>query len=252
MRKLKELQAQLKAGTITKAQYTAEVRKLLDADILDQEAHDEALTFDPDADKPIYTQEEVDAMIVTKSVKLVRKALKDAGIEVDADNKTLLSKVVDLAKIGSGKMEPPKGEEAEALKKAAGKAGTLAADNKQLKLENALLKNVGKHNPVGLNAVVRALSSDYKHLIDIDDESGDVDIKTLERAITKLKVDEPYLFKAEDDNNGGEEGKGGGNTKGFQGKGPGGGSGSDKGLKDQDAKKAKMLEMMGIKQEEKK
>ena len=82
MGKLRKLQEQYLKGEITKAEYEAKVKELLKDEILDQEQVDEALEYDPEHEKPQYSQADVDAMITTKAVRMVRKALKDAGVEI--------------------------------------------------------------------------------------------------------------------------------------------------------------------------
>ena len=93
MGKLRKLQERYLKGELTKAQYEAECKKLLDDEILDQDAYDDALDYDPDYERPKYSQADVDSTVAKKAVKMVRKALKDAGVTVEADDKTLLSKV---------------------------------------------------------------------------------------------------------------------------------------------------------------
>jgi len=95
MGKLRKLQERYLKGELTKAQYEAECKKLLDDEILDQDAYDDALDYDPDYERPKYSQADVDSTVAKKAVKMVRKALKDAGVTVEADDKTLLSKVAE-------------------------------------------------------------------------------------------------------------------------------------------------------------
>lgn len=101
MGKLRKLQERYLKGELTKAQYEAECKKLLDDEILDQDAYDDALDYDPDYERPKYSQADVDSTVAKKAVKMVRKALKDAGVTVEADDKTLLSKVAETIKNGS-------------------------------------------------------------------------------------------------------------------------------------------------------
>jgi hypothetical protein len=106
---------------------------------------------------------------------------------------------------------------------------------------------------------VRALKSDYADLLDIDDESGEIDKKSIEKALKAIKNAEPNLFKKgsgkakdddvddedidididEDENEDDEDNS-------FKGKKPGGGSSTSKKIKDFDKKKAEALEMIGI------
>jgi hypothetical protein len=243
MNKLKELQEKYKKGELTKVQYLAAVAALVDSKDLTQDEADDATDYNPDADKPVYTQADVDGMIARKSTQALRKILKDAGVEIDAANKDLPGKVVELVKIGTGKMKVPEGQEVEQLKAQAAKAGTMAADVKTLRLENALLKTIGKYNPVSASPVIALLKSDYAHLVDyVDETTGEVDLKSVERVVKRLQLDEPTLFKADDQS--GDKGGKGGEGNNFRGKGPGGtGSAGDKG---HDTNKARALEMMGL------
>ena len=52
MGKLRKLQERYLKGELTKAQYEAECKKLLDDEILDQDAYDDALDYDPDYERP--------------------------------------------------------------------------------------------------------------------------------------------------------------------------------------------------------
>lgn len=246
MGKLSKLQAKYLKGEITKTQYEAEVKKLLDEEFLDQEQYDDALDYDPEEEKPQYTQADVDRMIVSKAVKMVRKALKDAGVDglEGIGNKDLLTKVAEMAK-GTGKNDGGQGnkdnQEAEKWKKA---YETAIANSKDLHIENAVLKAAGKYNPINMSQVVRALKLDYMDLVDVDDE-GVVDAKTVDRALRKIHDAEPNLFK-DDEGDGSDEGNGNNAAGGFKGKGPGGGtSGGGKG-DSLDKKKAEALALMGI------
>lgn len=261
MGKLKKLQDKYLKGEITKAVYNTEVKKLLDEEFLDQEQYDLALEYDPEEDKPKFTQSDVDHMVAVKAVKMVRKALKDAGVEVDADNKTLLAKVAEMAKGGTDSKEKgkdngdgknPDAEELTKLRKQVGKFDSLTAKIKDLTVENAVLKASGKYNPINPSQVVRALMSDYMDLVGIDDETGLVDAKALDRAIRKVAESEPNLFKASEGGEGDNGGQGTNNGQGnnFRGKGPGGGTGGDTKTAEFDKKKAQALEMLGIKKPE--
>ena len=249
MGKLRKLQEKYLKGEITKAEYDAQVRQLLTDEIIDQEQVDEALEYDPEHEKPQYSQADVDAMITTKAIRMVRKALKDAGVDIEADNKTLLSKVAETIKTGSNKKDgdDSKGdnkatdEELATLRKQADRAKTLGERVKDLVVENAVLKEAGKYNPVNPVQVVRALRLDYMDGIDYDDETGEVDTKSVSRALKKVHESEPNLFKVTENDDT--------DNNDFKGKGPGGGAGG--GSKDHDAKKAQALEMLGIKKDTK-
>lgn len=148
MGKLRKLQERYLKGELTKAQYEAECKKLLDDEILDQDAYDDALDYDPDYERPKYSQADVDSTVAKKAVKMVRKALKDAGVTVEADDKTLLSKVAETIKNGSsGKGDGEGGSgssidetELSNLKTKAAKVDDLTAQCKKLLIENAVLK----------------------------------------------------------------------------------------------------------------
>lgn len=249
MGKLRKLQEKYLKGEITKAEYDAQVRQLLTDEIIDQEQVDEALEYDPEHEKPQYSQADVDAMITTKAIRMVRKALKDAGVDIEADNKTLLSKVAETLKTGSTKKDGDDGkgdnkatdEELATLRKQADRAKTLGERVKDLVVENAVLKEAGKYNPVNPVQVVRALRLDYMDGIDYDDETGEVDTKSVSRALKKVHESEPNLFKVTENDDT--------DNNDFKGKGPGGGAGG--GSKDHDAKKAQALEMLGIKKDTK-
>ena len=180
MGKLRKLQERYLKGELTKAQYEAECKKLLDDEILDQDAYDDALDYDPDYERPKYSQADVDSTVAKKAVKMVRKALKDAGVTVEADDKTLLSKVAETIKNGSsGKGDGEGGSgssidetELSNLKTKAAKVDDLTAQCKKLLIENAVLKEAGKYNPVNPAQVVRAISADYLDSIEFDEENG--------------------------------------------------------------------------------
>ena len=218
MGKLRKLQERYLKGELTKAQYEAECKKLLDDEILDQDAYDDALDYDPDYERPKYSQADVDSTVAKKAVKMVRKALKDAG-------------------------------ELSNLKTKAAKVDDLTAQCKKLLIENAVLKEAGKYNPVNPAQVVRAISADYLDSIEFDEENGTADAKSIARAIRKVHDAEPNLFKPAGDD--GDDGNGaGGSGNGFRGKGPGGAGSTKNG--ELEAKKAEALEMLGIKKDYKK
>lgn len=247
MGKLRKLQDRYLKGELTKAQYEAEVKKLLDDEILDQDTYDEALEYDPEHEKPQYSQADVDAIVAKRAVRMVKKALKDAGVTVDADDKTLLTKVAEQLK-GGGKQDGNKAdgitdEDLATLRTQADKAKTLSDRVKDLIVENAVLKEAGKYNPVNPTQVVRALRLDYMDAIDYDEDTGEVDVKSVSRALKKVHESEPNLFKAVDDTDPDDKGDS------FKGKGPGGGAGGSG--KEHDAKKAQALAMLGINKDQK-
>lgn len=253
MGKLRKLQEQYLKGEITKAQYEAAVQKLLEDDIIDQDQVDEALEYDPEHERPQYSQAEVDSMIAKRAVRMVRKALKDAGVKLEADDKNLLTEVANAIKNGStGNKEDDKGgngglsdDEVASLRGQAEKVTVLTERIKDLVVENAVLKEAGKYNPVNPAQVVRAIRSDYMDGIDFDDEAGTADAKSVSRVLRKVVESEPNLFNKTDDNDN-EGGQGGA----FRGKGPGGAGGAAG--KGHDAKKAEALAMLGINKDDKK
>ena len=101
MGKLRKLQERYLKGELTKAQYEAELKALLDDETLDQDTYDDAMDYDPDYERPKYSQADVDSTVAKKAVKMVRKALKDAGVTIEADDKNLISKVAETLKAGT-------------------------------------------------------------------------------------------------------------------------------------------------------
>lgn len=262
---LKRLQEKYRAGKLTKAQYDAKVKELLEEGDLTQEEHDKALEFDPKAPEGgelIYSQEDMDRMAVNVARRLIRKEFKAAGIDLDVDNKGLLAHVVGLVKDG-GKGDGNGGsqideKELAQLRKAADKAKVLAEKVKDLGLENAVLRNAnGQYTPVNPVAVVRALR-DYADEIEYD-ENDVPEKRSVDLVLRKLAKVEPYLFKTPEEGNGdddksggaGEGDKGGGN--GFKGKSPGGGAGGGNSANKskEDAALAEMLARAGVKTEKK-
>lgn len=251
---LKKLQEKYKAGKLTKEQYEAKVKELLDDGDLDQAEHDEALTYDPKADtgdKLIYSEEDMQRMAHNVARRTLRQELKKAGVEIDVDNKGLVAAVVQLAKTGKesdGKGATATEQELAQLRKDAAKASALAPKLKDLALENAVLKAAGKHQPHNPAQVVRALT-DYADLIDFDDETGIPDSKSVQAAIGKLAKAEPNLFKTPEGSGAGTE-DGQQQGGGFSGRSPGGAAAGGAGGTGEAAKLAEMqaeaLRRMGI------
>lgn len=231
MHKLKKLQDQYKKGELTKAAYLAAVAELLTGEYIDQEEHDEAAGFNPEDGKAIYTQADVDSFIAKKAVSIVRKALKDKGIDVEGANKDLIGIVVDLAKAGqAGDGGKATDKDLERLKALEGKLPGLEAKVKDLTISNAVIVTAGKYNPYNAAQVVRALRLDYMDLVEIDDETGAVDTKSVERAIARIKAAEPNLFKKgtgshEDEEDNQDDNQDDNLGDEFKGKGPGGAAG---------------------------
>ena len=243
MKDIKTLQAQYKAGKLTKETYLAALKELLESKDISQEEHDGAKDFDPAKEgAAIYTQEDVDGMVTRKALGLVRKALKDAGVTVDVDNKGLLPKVAELAKAGTDQ-KPPTATEQEIveLRKKADKYDAVAGDMKSLTLENVVLRVAGKFNPHNPAQVVRALKADYSAQVEYDDLTGELMAGSVEKAIGRLVKAEPNLFQ----DPAGDGTPGGGTGGSFAGKGPGGGSASTGNPTDMDKKKAEALALMG-------
>lgn len=257
MNKLKKLQKDYQAGKITAEEYKTKLTALLTDEDIDQDQHDEALEFDPEeggeGNKLIYSQADMNAAIMKKARQLVRKELRDAGVDVsEIKPQELLAKVAEMAAAGSGK-EKETDKELLGLRKKAAAYDALEPANKALTIENAVLKAAGKLNPVNPAQVVRALNADYADLLDFDEETGQLDPKSVSKAIKKIAEVEPNLFKTateEEDDDLDEDDKGGGT---FSGKAPGGaGGGATKQTKEAEklaAGKAAALELLGIKQE---
>lgn len=254
MNKLKRLQKQYVEGKLTKAQYEAAVADLLDDEDVTQDEHDDALDFDPegsgDDDKPIYTQADVDGIVVKKARALVKKAARDAGIDVsDMKATEIVAKVAELAAAGVGKAGETD-QEVKELRKKAASHDALVLQTEVVMLENVVLKAAGKYNPVNPMQVVRALNGDYKDLLTYDDETGLVDPKSVAKAIRRITEVEPNLFHTAGDDGEDEEDLQGEKGGEFSGKPPGGaGAGGSKKAKDaekQASQKAAALAMMGI------
>lgn len=253
MNKLKSLQKDYQAGKLTKEQYDAAVADLLSDEDITQEEHDDALEFDPEeggGEKPIYTQSELNAVVVKKARALIKKAAKEAGLDVsEIKPQELLARVAELAVAGTGKA-PETDEELKNLRKKAVAYDQLEPANKALVVENAVLKAAGKLNPVNPNQVVRALNADYAELLEYDEETGQLDPKSVSKAIKRIAEVEPNLFKEPEGGADPDEDLEGGT---FSGKTPGGaGTGASKDKKAADkmaTSKAAALKMMGITQE---
>ena len=251
-KQIKRLQKLLADGKIDQAEYTEQLQELLDDKIVTQEDFDKAKDFKPvnEEDKAIYSQADVDQMIVPKARKMVKKALADAGVDLAGiENKDLLASFGTLALQGQkkGSLSVDEAGLAE-LQKKAKQFDALQPKIKGLTVENAVLKAAGKYNPLNPKQVVRALD-DYSNLLDYDEDDA-LDPKSVDRALKELAKAEPNLFKAaeaggnEDDLEGGS---GGATQQGFHGKTPGGAGTGGSQAKDKAAKlQAQALEMMGL------
>jgi hypothetical protein len=254
MNELKKLQNKYKAGKLTKEQYEAAVKELLNDEELDQEAYDEALEYDPKeeggGENLIYSQEDVNQIVLRKGRSLVKKVLRDAGVDLTGvENKDLMAKLTAIAKtaVEKGNLDANE-QEISDLRAASKKLQSLEANHSQLEVENAVLKAAGKYNPVNPSQVVRALNYDYKDLLEFDDDNQLV-AKSVDKALKRVAEAEPNLFKAIENQEGGAGGTGDDDKGNFSGKGPGGaaagGGGSDKDKK-YAANKSRAMEMLGL------
>lgn len=248
-KQIKRLQKLLTEGKIDAAEYTEQLQELLDDEIIKQEDFDGAKDFEPEDEdsKPIYTQEDFNRQIVIKSRKMVAKALKEAGVNIeDVDPKELLTTFASLAVQGQKKGSlSVNEEEVNSLQKKAKQLDTLQAKVKNLSMENAVLKAAGAYNPLNPKQVVRALG-DYADLLEYDEEDNLV-AKSVDKAIKKLAEAEPNLFHAKADDEEDEDKK-----DGFAGKSPGGtGQGTTKEQQKNAATRDKALALLNIKPENK-
>lgn len=248
MKELKKLQDAYKAGKLTKEQYSKAVKDLLDEEELTQEEYDEAVDYDPkgDDDTAIYSQADVDRIVLRKAQQKVKQILKDAGVDVESvPKKDLFTKLAELAKNGNAgdELTVDQKELADLRTKVKG-LDDLTATNQKLAVENAVLKASGKYQPYNANQVVRALNLDYTDLLEYDDETGTLNQKSVDKALKRIATAEPNLFKTPE----GESGAGGtDNQGGFKGKPPGGaGAGGGNDAEKQAQLKANALAMLGI------
>ncbi|AYP68439.1 hypothetical protein HWB91_gp69 [Bacillus phage vB_BboS-125] len=255
MNELKKLQNAYKAGKLSKEQYQKAVKDLLDEEELTQEEYDDAVDFDPkgDDDTAIYSQADVDRIVLRKAQQKVKQILKDAGVDVDSiPKKDLFTKLAEVVKDGNaaGEGTVDQKELADLRTKVKG-VDDLKATNQKLAVENAVLKAAGKYQPYNANQVVRALNMDYADLLEYDDETGAIIQKSVDKALKRIATAEPNLFQAPE----GEGTEGGGNNDDdlgggtFKGKPPGGAGtgGSNKEAEKLAKKKAEALAMLGIK-----
>ncbi|MGG3803160.1 hypothetical protein [Metabacillus fastidiosus] len=241
------LQKLLKEGKIDQAEYAEQLQELLDDEIIKQEDFDAAKDFEPeeDQDDKIYSQEDVNRMIIAKARKIVKKSLIDAGVDLEGiENKDLLATVGTLALQGQkkGNLSVNEAELAE-LQKKVKKFDDLQPEIENLTFENAVLKAAGKHNPLNPKQVVRALE-DYKEYLEYDENDKLVG-KSVDIALKKLAEAEPNLFKNKEVDEGEEDL--GTNKNNFAGKPPGGGGTA---VTKQEKLKAEGLAMLGISKEQ--
>jgi hypothetical protein len=256
MKTIKRLQKLFSEGKITAEEYVEQLKELLDDGIIKQEEYDGAKDFQPegDDDKPIYSQADVDRMIVPKARKMIKKALTDAGVDLDGvENKDLLSTFANMALQGQKKGNLSVDEQQlNELQKKVKAYENLQPQLKNLTIENAVLKAAGKFKPINPKQVVRALD-EYKEYLEYDEDDNLVP-KSVEKALKKLAEAEPNLFRAADNQNNDSGGTGEGQNNNFSGKGPGGqaggGNASSKEDKKYAANKARALEYLGLSKKE--
>lgn len=247
-KQVKRLQKLLTEGKLTAEEYATDLKELLDDEIIQQADFDGAKDFEPEDEdnKPVYTQEDFNRQLLPKARKMVKKALTDAGVNLDdVEPKDLLTTFASLAVQGQkkGSLSVDE-EEVNSLQKKAKQLDTLQAKVKNLSMENAVLKAAGAYNPLNPKQVVRALG-DYADLLEYDEEDNLV-AKSVDKAIKKLAEAEPNLFHAKADDE--DEDK----KDGFNGKPPGGaGQGTSKEQQKHAATRDKALALLNIKPENK-
>lgn len=252
MKRLKRLQEQYKDGKINKSEYEAAVAELLEDELIDQGAHDEAIKLEVEGnedDKLIYSQADVDKIILKKSTTLVKKAMKDAGVDIPKGG-DVIGNLAEILKAGeaAGMNDSDLAKENARLTKELEKTGSDSARLKKFQRENAVLSVASEFNPHNPSRVVAALD-DYEDLLDYDDD-GNLDKKSVRSVMKKLAKAEPYMFKTTDADGGaggegGDDAGKGENDKGVKGKGPGGGAGGAGSNTDEDAKVNEALALMG-------
>jgi hypothetical protein len=252
-KQIKRLQKLLTDGKIDLQEYKEQLQELLDDEIIKQEDFDGAKDFEPENedDKPIYSQADFDRSLVAKARKMVKKALTDAGVDLEGiENKDLLNTFANLALTGQKKGDLSVDEkEVNDLKKKAKAFDDLQPQVKGLNLENAVLKAAGTYNFVNPKQVVRALD-DYKEFLEYDEDDVLVP-SSVDKALKKLATAEPNLLTSagngnpEDDEDDLDKQNQGGS---FQGKGPGGaGGGNNAAAATKQAKlKNEALELLGF------
>lgn len=250
-KQIKRLQKLLTDGKLTAAEYAADLKDLLDDELIKQDEFDGAKDFEVEDEdsKLIFSQSDLDRQLLPKARSLVKKALKDAGVNLDGiENKDLLSNFGNLALQGQKKGSLTVDEAGlNDLQKKAKQFDDLQPKVKALTLENAVLKAAGSYKPVNQKQVVRALE-DYKEFLEYDEDENLVP-KSIDKALKKLAEAEPNLFtnaaagNQEDDPDDEKQ-----QQSGFQGKPPGGaGTSVGKDQEKQAAQVAEALSMMGIK-----
>ncbi|MGP9042111.1 hypothetical protein [Cytobacillus kochii] len=251
MKQIQRLQKLLKDGKIDQTEYVEQLQELLDDEIIKQEDFDKEKDYEPEDtdDKAIYSQSDVDRMIMVKARKMVKKALTEAGVDLEGvENKDLLTTFGTLSLQGQKKGDLSVDEkEVNDLKRKAKAFDDLQPQLKGLSIENAVLKAAGEFNPISPKQVVRALD-DYKEYLEYDEDDVLVP-KSINRALKELAKAEPNLFTTVESGQNEHEADLEGKEKsgGFQGKTPGG-AGAGKG--DKSAKETKLkneaLAMMGF------
>jgi hypothetical protein len=250
-KQIKRLQKLLTDGKIDLQEYKEQLQELLDDEIIKQEDFDGAKDFEPENedDKPIYSQADFDRSLVAKARKMVKKALTDAGVDLEGvENKDLLNTFANLALTGQKKGDLSVDEkQVNDLQKKAKAFDDLQPQLKSLTIENAVLKAAGDFKPVNPKQVVRALD-DYKEYLEYDEDDVLVP-SSFDKALKKLATAEPNLFtSAGDDNHEGDDDLDNQNQGGgIKGKGPGGaGAGNGTAATKQAKLKNEALELMGF------
>jgi len=108
-------------------------------------------------------------------------------------------------------------------------------------LELAVTKNATSLNPHNPRQIAKALDTDeYENTLFFDDDSGELDPKSLNRALKRLAETDPYLFKNPEVAKDLDDGR-------FRGKEPGGSFSGRSTPSKEEQLKAEALARMGIK-----
>lgn len=243
MDELRLLKAKYENGKISQEEYLRQLDKLLEDEVISQEEYDEAKDYNPENDEPlIYSQSDVNRVVKGRAMRELRKYLRDAGADPD-EFEDLEEGIKELIKKGLNADEAtPDEKEIQDLKKKADKYDQLIKRYSLLEVENEVLKTASKFNPVDPKQVVRAITTDYKELLEY--EEGQLVKTSVEKAVERVAKAEPNLFNYADNDDEGD----GDDRGGFKGKGPRKG-GSDSGNKkdaEYEKKKREALRRMGI------
>lgn len=254
MNKLQKLQDQLSKGKITKEQYRSQLAVLLADEEITREEYTEAKEFEAEGgeDELLYSQEDMNRAVLTKARTMLRKIAKDAGVDLtDVSNKDLTQHLTDQLKTGGKKGEGVEGDakELETLRKRSEKFTELEKTNRTLAVKVAVLENIHEFNPHNPAQVVRALqANEYADMIEVDDETGDVNARSVATALKRLAKNESNLFQTvEGDEEGNNNPDDNAHQRKFSGKPPGGGGGNTNQNQQQtDKVLAQARELMGL------